>query len=47
MEELGLVPGPEIGRILNALLEMVLDDPALNRKDLLLEKAREISGSPD
>ena len=42
MDEFGLEPGPVIGKILNQLLEMVLDDPEINKKDVLIEKAREI-----
>lgn len=38
---LGMRPGPEIGRVLNALFERVLDDPALNDREKLLELARE------
>ena len=38
--ELGLQPGPIVGRLLTELLEAVIDDPALNRRDLLLERAR-------
>lgn len=36
-----LKPGPIIGEILNYLLEMVLDDPALNERDMLLKLADE------
>jgi tRNA nucleotidyltransferase (CCA-adding enzyme) len=32
MRELGLVPGPEVGRILDSLLEKVLDDPKINNE---------------
>jgi len=39
--ELGLAPGPEIGRLLDGLLQAVLDDPALNDRDTLLRVARE------
>lgn len=39
--ELGLAPGPEIGRILARLMEAVLDDPARNERDALLALARE------
>ena len=39
--ELGLPPGPEIGRLLDGLLQAVLDDPALNNRDTLLRLARE------
>ncbi len=35
---LGLSPGPLFGDLLDALLEMVLDDPSLNRRDLLLKE---------
>ena len=38
--ELGLRPGPQIGRVLDRLMEIVLDDPALNRREVLLELAR-------
>lgn len=41
MNTFGLKPGPVIGRVLNELLELVLDDPAMNRHDILLEKAAE------
>ena len=40
MTELGVKPGPEIGRVLRALLEEVVEDPTLNTKDALLERAR-------
>ena len=36
----GIQPGPEIGRILNELLEMVIEDPELNEKVILLEKIK-------
>ncbi len=42
MEEFGISPGPMIGKILNQLLELVLDEPEMNRRDTLLEKAREV-----
>ncbi|HZP97821.1 MAG TPA: HD domain-containing protein [Candidatus Limnocylindria bacterium] len=41
MRELGLRPGPEVGRILRALFERVLDDPDLNTRERLLALARE------
>ncbi len=40
----GIPAGKEIGRILNELLEAVLEDPALNKKEKLLSIARNISG---
>lgn len=36
IRELGLEPGPRLGRLLDALLERVLDDPALNDRATLL-----------
>lgn len=47
--ELGLEPGPGIGRILASLLESVLDDPSRNERETLLTMAREMPNpdSPD
>jgi tRNA nucleotidyltransferase (CCA-adding enzyme) len=39
--ELGIAPGPAIGRVKRRLLEAVLDDPALNERTALLAIARE------
>ncbi len=41
MNEFSITPGPTIGKILNHLLELVLDEPEINERDILLEKARE------
>ena len=38
--ELGMHPGPAIGRVLAALLEAVIEDPALNTREKLLAVAR-------
>jgi tRNA nucleotidyltransferase (CCA-adding enzyme) len=43
MRELGLKPGPQIGTILRALLEEVVENPENNCFSLLLERARELS----
>ena len=43
MTELGLAPGPILGKILNALLEEVIADPAKNTRDALLELARKMN----
>jgi poly(A) polymerase/tRNA nucleotidyltransferase (CCA-adding enzyme) len=43
IKDLGLKPSPMIGKVLNKLMEMVLDDEKLNEKDILLEKAKEIN----
>lgn len=42
----GMKPGKEIGNVLNSLLELVLDDPAQNTKENLLEQAHKIM-TPD
>ena len=42
MEEFNLKPGPIIGRILNELLEMVLDNPELNEREKLIAKTKEM-----
>jgi tRNA nucleotidyltransferase (CCA-adding enzyme) len=39
---LGLKPGPAFGRILDRLLDWVLDDPTRNQRDLLAERALEL-----
>ena len=40
MQELGMAPGPQIGKVLAELLEVVLDEPEANVREVLLEKAR-------
>ncbi len=42
MQELSLKPGPILGEILDALLEVVTNDPAANDRDALLAAAREL-----
>jgi tRNA nucleotidyltransferase (CCA-adding enzyme) len=42
MERLGIPPGPKVGIILQELLQSVLEDPALNEKEKLLEIARKM-----
>jgi tRNA nucleotidyltransferase (CCA-adding enzyme) len=39
--ELGYTPGPDLGRALGELLDAVVADPTLNRRESLLERARE------
>ena len=41
MSELGIPPGPRVGRALNWLFEQVLDDPTLNERGRLLALVRE------
>jgi tRNA nucleotidyltransferase/poly(A) polymerase len=43
VSELGLQPGPVVGRLLDELMEAVLEDPGLNRRETLLALARESS----
>jgi tRNA nucleotidyltransferase (CCA-adding enzyme) len=38
--ELGVAEGPEIGRVLRDLLASVVEDPSLNTREQLLERAR-------
>jgi tRNA nucleotidyltransferase (CCA-adding enzyme) len=40
MQELGMKPGPDIGRILKTLLDEVVEDPTRNERAALLERAR-------
>jgi tRNA nucleotidyltransferase (CCA-adding enzyme) len=42
MKELGLKPGRILGEILEALLELVILDPALNEREALLAAARDV-----
>jgi tRNA nucleotidyltransferase (CCA-adding enzyme) len=41
IRDLGVAPGPIIGKILDALLEAVLSDPAVNEREALLARARD------
>ncbi|OGI25124.1 MAG: hypothetical protein A3J76_02825 [Candidatus Moranbacteria bacterium RBG_13_45_13] len=43
MKELNLEPGPKVGAILDVLLSEVLDDPAKNKKEILLKRVKELS----
>jgi tRNA nucleotidyltransferase (CCA-adding enzyme) len=42
MRELGIEPGPEVGRVIAAVFERVLDDPDLNARDRLIALIREV-----
>jgi tRNA nucleotidyltransferase (CCA-adding enzyme) len=42
MSEFELKPGPELGRVLKALFEEVLENPDLNTREALLTKARQL-----
>jgi len=43
MRELGLSEGPALGRLLDALFERVVEEPALNDRTALLALARELA----
>lgn len=43
LAEIGIPPGPRLGMILDRLLAMVVDDPALNSRDALLAAARRLA----
>ncbi len=42
MTELGIEPGPMLGRLLDGLLEKVIADPTLNTRDRLLDLGRQM-----
>ena len=42
METLNLKPGKQLGKILNSLFELVLENPELNTKENLLDEAKKI-----
>lgn len=42
IKEAGMQPGREIGSMLQKLLDLVVEDPSLNERAILLKKAREI-----
>ena len=44
MNTLGLQPGPKVGKTLNQLLELVIEKPAYNQKDKLIEILKELEG---
>ena len=43
----GIAPGPGLGRILSALLGLVLEDPRLNTRERLIEEAQRLRALPD
>jgi len=48
IRELGVRPGPIVGRLLAELMEAVLDDPSRNQREVLLEMARgSLARGPD
>jgi len=47
MKDLNMIPGPRIGFILAILLEEVLDDPIINKKEILSERALTLNALDD
>ena len=47
LKEVGLKPGPIVGKILRGLLDEVTDEPALNQRDTLLARARAAAAEHD
>ncbi|MFO7173052.1 MAG: CCA tRNA nucleotidyltransferase [Bacillota bacterium] len=43
MEALGIGPGPQVGKVLRRLREIIAEDPSLNRREVLLSLVREIA----
>lgn len=40
LKSIGIQPGPQMGKILNALLDIVIEDPLMNTKAKLLDEAK-------
>lgn len=47
MEALGIAPGPRIGRVIDVLMQEVIDDPLRNEKVALLTRVRELNSVSD
>jgi tRNA nucleotidyltransferase (CCA-adding enzyme) len=47
LRQAGITPGPQIGKILSSLLDLVLDDPSRNTRDQLVDEARRLHSRPD
>ncbi len=42
MDNFDLQPGPQVGKVLNQLFELVLENPQLNQKETLMKEAKKI-----
>jgi tRNA nucleotidyltransferase (CCA-adding enzyme) len=42
LQGIGILAGPKMGQVLNHLLELVIEDPGMNSKELLLDAAKDI-----
>jgi tRNA nucleotidyltransferase (CCA-adding enzyme) len=45
LRQLGVAPGPALGKILSTLLDRVIDDPAMNTRERLMDEARHLHSS--
>jgi len=45
LRQVGIRPGPDLGKILSSLLGLVLDDPGMNTRERLLEEARRLASA--
>ena len=45
LRQAGIRPGPDLGKILSKLLDLVLDDPVLNTRERLLDEARRLASA--
>lgn len=45
LKKIGMTSGPEVGKVLSHLLELVLENPEMNQKERLLELARKMKES--
>jgi hypothetical protein len=46
MKILGIKPGPQVGKVLNALFEEILEDPKKNQREYLLDRIKIIASAP-
>ncbi len=44
LKQIGIHEGKDMGRVLNALINEAIDDPTINKKDLLIKEAKRIYG---
>ena len=47
MRVLSIPPGPKIGRVIEVLMQEVIDDPSLNQKETLEARVAELGTLPD
>ena len=47
MRILAIAPGPKIGRVIEVLMQEVIDDPAQNEKSVLEKRVAELGILPD